>query len=360
MSDSPVPSLASRHLRELGDASPLRRVSLFPLAEHPAASPFLLPPRAPGDIKCCVRLAPFDVENAPQQSFTFRFALQQRPPLDRRALSELTLHCDEPPLTDAPPLSCPTPPTPSDDARPSTRPKRPLAPRARPSPSLPTLRSAAKPKPPPRTGKWDAAEDAQLRRAVRLTHRPPRKLSWREVARLVDGRCAKQCRERWTAQLRPGLNTAPWGEAEDEALLALVREMGKGRWAMVNRRLQTGRSEASVKNRFARLQHSRRAELAEGGGEAWHEEEEPAGFSFDGGFSSSQEAAAAFCEDKGALEAVLISPPREEMMLGSQEMVAPLEEGSLCPLEEEMIAPLHEAHHGDADQHELFLMYMDE
>ena len=189
---------------------------------------------------------------------------------------------------------------------------------------------------PPKAGKWTAAEDEQLVQAIgkqQQRGKASERISWQAVAALVGGRCAKQCRERWCNQLRPGLNTQEWTAAEDAQLIDLVGRIGR-KWSQVGRLLQTGRGDNAVKNRFAKLAHAGRAgadalsalaelldedepssgELGEDGGDAMDldaasdDEEEPPTADFDAGqleLSSSQQAAAAFYADGTELELAL-------------------------------------------------------
>jgi hypothetical protein len=48
---------------------------------------------------------------------------------------------------------------------------------------------------------------------------------WLEVAKRVDGRTAKQCRERWQNHLNPDLKMGPFTAAEDLLLETAVREV---------------------------------------------------------------------------------------------------------------------------------------
>uniref|UniRef100_A0A7S4J365 Myb-like domain-containing protein n=1 Tax=Prymnesium polylepis TaxID=72548 RepID=A0A7S4J365_9EUKA len=212
--------------------------------------------------------------------------------------------------------------------KPATRVKK-LVPAPKSRAAAMKLRSAlhARAAVPPKAGKWTVAEDEQLVQAIGKQQRGKarEKISWQAIAALVDGRCAKQCRERWCNQLRPGLNTQQWTAAEDARLIELVGRIGR-KWSQVAKLLQTSRGDNAVKNRYAKLAHAGRAgtdalpalaelldddelssgELGEDGGDAMdldgssagEEEGPPAGF--DAGqleFSSSQQAAAPFYAD---------------------------------------------------------------
>lgn len=74
---------------------------------------------------------------------------------------------------------------------------------------------------------------------------------WGKVAEKMPGRTAKQCRERWSNYLDPGLLKTPFTQAEDEKLMLLQR-MNGNKWALISREMP-GRTENSVKLRFNSL-----------------------------------------------------------------------------------------------------------
>ncbi|CAN0430524.1 unnamed protein product, partial [Discosporangium mesarthrocarpum] len=77
-------------------------------------------------------------------------------------------------------------------------------------------------------GAWAAEEDQRLREALaRLGHQ-----HWNEVARVMDGRTYKQCRERYMNYLKDGLNTGEWTELENRILLAAHDRLGN-KWATI-------------------------------------------------------------------------------------------------------------------------------
>ncbi|CAM9226432.1 unnamed protein product [Phaeothamnion confervicola] len=97
-------------------------------------------------------------------------------------------------------------------------------------------------------GFWSEEEDERL-----LVLAATYTSQWATVAAYMVGRTPKQCRERFTNYLNPGLNTAPWSPEEDAVLLELHRMRGN-RWAEISRELGTSRAENHVKNRLGRLQ----------------------------------------------------------------------------------------------------------
>lgn len=77
------------------------------------------------------------------------------------------------------------------------------------------------------------------------------KLNWGKVARNIEGRTAKQCRERWVNNLDPEINKSAWTKEEDMALMQL-QELYPKKWAMISKHLP-GRTENAVKIRFKSL-----------------------------------------------------------------------------------------------------------
>ncbi|CAK68537.1 unnamed protein product (macronuclear) [Paramecium tetraurelia] len=65
-------------------------------------------------------------------------------------------------------------------------------------------------------------------------------------------RSSKQCRERWLNHLNPRIRKDPWKDDEDFQLLNYVQEQGR-RWADISKLFNGTRSENNVKNRFNSL-----------------------------------------------------------------------------------------------------------
>ncbi|KXZ46859.1 hypothetical protein GPECTOR_40g593 [Gonium pectorale] len=73
-------------------------------------------------------------------------------------------------------------------------------------------------------------------------------IDWRVVARAVPGRTAKQCREKWLSDLRPGIDQGAWA-LQEEYVLALAHSRVGNKWAEIARYLPT-RPINRVKNRW--------------------------------------------------------------------------------------------------------------
>jgi hypothetical protein len=93
-------------------------------------------------------------------------------------------------------------------------------------------------------GPWSEEEDNKVRELVGLYG--PRK--WSFIAQHLPGRIGKQCRERWTNHLDPGVKKGNWSQWEDELIIKLQRQQGN-KWAKIASHLQ-GRTDNAVKNRF--------------------------------------------------------------------------------------------------------------
>ncbi|KAK8807033.1 hypothetical protein WA158_003792 [Blastocystis sp. Blastoise] len=108
-------------------------------------------------------------------------------------------------------------------------------------------------------GHWTQQEDELLREIVQQNidpSDPSRPLSWATIAVTIQGRTAKQCRERWMNHLDPTVNKGPWSAQEDKILLELQKQWGN-QWASIASQLK-GRTQNSVKIRWKTLQHKKK------------------------------------------------------------------------------------------------------
>lgn len=72
--------------------------------------------------------------------------------------------------------------------------------------------------------------------------------SWKIVAKLINGRNTKQCRERWCNYLDPELKRGKWSIAEDNVIIRMQAMVGN-QWATIAKSLP-GRTDNQVKIRF--------------------------------------------------------------------------------------------------------------
>jgi hypothetical protein len=72
--------------------------------------------------------------------------------------------------------------------------------------------------------------------------------SWNTIATELGNRTARQCRNRYTLFLAPGVNNEPWTPEDDNLLKQRYEELGP-KWALL-RQFFPGRTDLSIKNRF--------------------------------------------------------------------------------------------------------------
>jgi hypothetical protein len=103
-------------------------------------------------------------------------------------------------------------------------------------------------------GTWQPEEDDRLTAEVNAFVDAGGEINWSAIARCIEGRTAKQCRERWRCNLDPNINKNEWTTEEDLMIVNLQKELGN-RWALLAKSLP-GRTENAIKTRFRSLQRS--------------------------------------------------------------------------------------------------------
>ena len=84
------------------------------------------------------------------------------------------------------------------------------------------------------TGKWSPEEDTELRQAVNANSGK----NWKKIAMHLPGRTDVQCLHRWQKVLKPGLVKGPWTPDEDAMVVQLVEKYGQKKWSFIARQLQ--------------------------------------------------------------------------------------------------------------------------
>jgi hypothetical protein len=93
--------------------------------------------------------------------------------------------------------------------------------------------------------KWTHEEDEVLRRAV-AQHAGR---NWKKIAKHISGRSDVQCLHRWQKVLKPGLVKGPWTPEEDATLLRLINTYGTKKWSFIARQLN-GRLGKQCRERY--------------------------------------------------------------------------------------------------------------
>ncbi|XP_068604273.1 myb-related protein A [Brachionichthys hirsutus] len=82
--------------------------------------------------------------------------------------------------------------------------------------------------------KWSRDEDEKLKTLVEQHGTD----SWKPIADFFPGRTDGQCQHRWQKVLNPELVKGPWTKEEDQKVIDLVRKYGPKRWSVIAKHLQ--------------------------------------------------------------------------------------------------------------------------
>ncbi|XP_008306006.1 myb-related protein A isoform X2 [Cynoglossus semilaevis] len=82
--------------------------------------------------------------------------------------------------------------------------------------------------------KWSRDEDEKLKKLVEQHGTD----SWKLIASVFQGRTDGQCQHRWQKVLNPELVKGPWTKEEDQKVIDLVHKYGPKRWSVIAKHLQ--------------------------------------------------------------------------------------------------------------------------
>lgn len=93
-------------------------------------------------------------------------------------------------------------------------------------------------------GNWTEEEDRLLMDWIKRHGA----VKWTECSKNIQGRCGKQCRERWVNILNPGVKKGNWTEPEQTLIFDNLKKYFTS-WSLMAKELE-GRTENSIKNYF--------------------------------------------------------------------------------------------------------------
>jgi myb proto-oncogene protein len=94
-------------------------------------------------------------------------------------------------------------------------------------------------------GPWEKKEDDIILHCMKNGTN-----KWCDVAARINGRSAKQCRERWNSILNPDTYRGKWSETEVEMLIVVQARVGN-KWSAISKSgMLAGRSANSIKNKW--------------------------------------------------------------------------------------------------------------
>jgi hypothetical protein len=100
------------------------------------------------------------------------------------------------------------------------------------------------PKPIAHKVKFTQAEDFALMELVKKYG----EMDWCQIAAQMQGRNVRQCRDRWSNYLSPQVANGPWTQEENSLLIEKVRVLGP-RWTKISPFFQ-GRTEINIRNHW--------------------------------------------------------------------------------------------------------------